>query len=58
MKLFNCGFISTHSTCGCILALATLKMDMRVAETYQWLKYNKLTFIYSGAFVVLLKRKK
>ena len=39
--IFNCGVISTHYNCVCILVLITLKMATRVAETCRWLIYNK-----------------
>ena len=47
------GLIPTHYNCGCIPVPATLKMTTLVAETCQWLLYNKLTFRHLSAFVGL-----
>jgi len=49
------GWISTNYYCNRILVLTTLQMGIKVAETCWWLLCNKITFIHSNAFVVLIQ---
>jgi hypothetical protein len=52
---FSCGLIPTHYNCGCLLALATLKIATWMAETCRLLLYNKLTLIHWNVLVGVLK---
>jgi hypothetical protein len=52
---FNCGLVLIHYNCNCSLVLINLKMATWVAETCLWLLCNKITFLYSSAFVGLFK---
>jgi hypothetical protein len=54
--IFNCGLISTHNICNCILVLTTLKMSTWVVETFRWLLCNNITFINPSALVSLFKQ--
>ena len=51
----NCGVISTHYNCICILVLTTMKMPIWVTKTCLWLLCNKITFTHPRAFGDLVK---
>jgi hypothetical protein len=51
---FNCGVIPTHCKYVCILALTTLKITTRVAQTWQLSLYNKITFKTRVHFLVFV----
>ena len=56
VRFFKCGMIPTHK-CICILVLITLKMGVRVVETWLLL-CNEITFVHPSAFVGNLKKNR